>query len=113
MSSIKRATIVALATAALGSASLNAANADDYGTYVPGHCYAAVPGTDTGVVCEAHGWRIRHHFSITPRQRLAWTDYPACPTEDSVACFWDAQVQGNHHGRSFVVTRNSAVWYVK
>jgi hypothetical protein len=28
-------------------------------------------------------------------------DLPACPTEDSENCFWDAGVQGNGHGESF------------
>ncbi|MDP2047577.1 MAG: hypothetical protein Q8K33_01605 [Cypionkella sp.] len=27
---------------------------------------------------------------------------PACPTEDSTNCGWDAQAQGNHRGQSFV-----------
>ena len=26
---------------------------------------------------------------------------PACPTEDSLNCYWDASTQGNHLGRSF------------
>lgn len=28
--------------------------------------------------------------------------YPACPTEDSTHCYWDASVQGNGVGTSFV-----------
>lgn len=27
---------------------------------------------------------------------------PPCPTEDSMNCFWDATLQGNHQGQSFV-----------
>jgi hypothetical protein len=27
---------------------------------------------------------------------------PACPTEDSANCVWDARKRGNHEGRSFV-----------
>lgn len=34
-----------------------------------------------------------------------------CPTEDSVGCYWDAQVQGNGLGRSFTVTEDGAVTY--
>lgn len=26
-----------------------------------------------------------------------------CPTEDSVSCYWDAQVRGNGAGHSFMV----------
>lgn len=32
----------------------------------------------------------------TSYQRL-----PACPTEDSVSCYWDAKVRGNGLGNSF------------
>lgn len=28
---------------------------------------------------------------------------PACPTESSVNCFWDAQAQGNGLGQSFYI----------
>lgn len=33
---------------------------------------------------------------------LLFAALPACPTEDSTNCAWDAQAQGNHIGTSFV-----------
>jgi hypothetical protein len=35
---------------------------------------------------------------------------PACPTEDSGYCGWDAQHQGNHIGRSFVQVGSSTLF---
>jgi hypothetical protein len=32
----------------------------------------------------------------------ASTDLPACPTEDSVSCYWDGDTMGNGNGVSFV-----------
>lgn len=29
---------------------------------------------------------------------------PACPTEDSDNCYWDAKLMGDGNGRSFTVT---------
>lgn len=36
---------------------------------------------------------------------------PPCPTEDSVACHWDAAHQGNGLGRSFDVDAEGHVTY--
>lgn len=36
---------------------------------------------------------------------------PACQTEDSVNCHWDAKTQGNGRGRSFTVDANGTVTY--
>ena len=38
---------------------------------------------------------------------------PACPTEDSTACHWDARTQGNGLGRSFDVDASGNVTYTK
>lgn len=38
-------------------------------------------------------------------------ELPACATEDSADCFWDATVHGNGEGRSFV-DRDGHVTYV-
>lgn len=38
--------------------------------------------------------------------------YSPCAQEDSVGpCYWDATTQGNHNGRSFVVTDDGEVFY--
>lgn len=37
---------------------------------------------------------------------------PLCPTEDSTACLWDAAIQGNGEGRSFIVDANERVTYL-
>lgn len=34
-----------------------------------------------------------------------------CATEDSLGCFWDADVQGNGQGSSFVVDTDGTVYY--
>lgn len=36
---------------------------------------------------------------------------PPCPTEDSVSCVWDAQQQGNGHGRSFTTDEHGTPTY--
>lgn len=33
---------------------------------------------------------------------MVWLAVPACPTEDSNNCYWDARTQGNGQGRSFI-----------
>lgn len=33
---------------------------------------------------------------------MFWLAVPACPTEDSNNCYWDAQTQGNGRGQSFI-----------
>jgi hypothetical protein len=38
--------------------------------------------------------------------------WPPCPTEDSVACYWDAGTAGNGHGRSFVALPDGTVVYL-
>lgn len=37
---------------------------------------------------------------------------PPCPTEDSTACYWDAQQHGNGDGRSFTTDANGTRTYV-
>lgn len=38
--------------------------------------------------------------------------YHACAHEDSLGpCYWDATTQGNHKGRSFVVTDDGEVFF--
>jgi hypothetical protein len=107
--------IGAVGTLALGVSMLAMDRADAAPSYpyVAAHCPGAVPGTDAGVTCEEHGWRVREHFTITPHYRLAWTDWPLCQTEDGTRCHWDADTQGNGHGRSFVRTRYHRTWYVR
>lgn len=41
---------------------------------------------------------------------ILFTLMPACPTEDSSNCKWDAQVQGNGLGHSFVVVGNTTTF---
>lgn len=36
---------------------------------------------------------------------------PACPTEDSDGCYWDASTRGNGTGRSWVAI-DGEVWYL-
>lgn len=36
---------------------------------------------------------------------------PPCATEDSVSCDWDADTQGNGHGRSYTVDSQGNVTY--
>lgn len=37
---------------------------------------------------------------------------PACATEDSTHCYWDASVQGNGQGASFISLSEDAVLYL-
>ncbi|QFG25415.1 hypothetical protein [Actinomadura sp. WMMB 499] len=40
-------------------------------------------------------------------------DYPPCVTEDSPGpCYWDAEIQGNGEGRSFLVHADGTVQYL-
>ena len=36
---------------------------------------------------------------------------PACPTEDSNFCSWDASTHGNGQGSSFVTIFNTPIYY--
>lgn len=38
---------------------------------------------------------------------------PACPTEDSIGCYWDASTRGNGIGRSFIADQSGAIHYVR
>jgi len=35
---------------------------------------------------------------------------PACATEDSSWCVWDAQARGNGQGRSFIALEHSVIY---
>lgn len=35
-----------------------------------------------------------------------------CPTEDSIGCYWDADIRGNGEGTSFIVTDRGNVYYL-
>lgn len=37
---------------------------------------------------------------------------PACPTEDSVGCYWDASAHGNEQGSSFIAIDDETVLYL-
>jgi hypothetical protein len=37
--------------------------------------------------------------------------YAPCPTEDSSACYWDAENMGNGEGMSFIVDSDGTVHY--
>ena len=37
--------------------------------------------------------------------------FPACPTEDSVRCAWDAEAQGNGTGASFIALTETIIIY--
>lgn len=48
-----------------------------------------------------------------PADAPEYTRYPPCATEDAPGpCYWDAQVQGNGEGRSFLVHANGTVQYL-
>lgn len=34
---------------------------------------------------------------------------PACPTEDSTGCYWDASIRGNGEGHSFIALDNMVI----
>jgi len=36
---------------------------------------------------------------------------PACPTEDSDNCYWDAELMGDGTGRSFTVTNGEVTYW--
>lgn len=53
---------------------------------------------------------IAASLAVIPSATAETASYPvahwmnrACPTEDSVNCFWDAKHRGNHKGDSFYV----------
>lgn len=35
--------------------------------------------------------------------------FPACPTEDSAGCGWNAQTQGNGRGKSFIAITDTLI----
>lgn len=37
--------------------------------------------------------------------------FPACPTEDSIRCAWDAEAQGNGTGASFIALTETIIIY--
>lgn len=39
--------------------------------------------------------------------------FPACPTEDSANCFWDATTRGNGIGSSFIDIGGTIIWQEK
>lgn len=43
---------------------------------------------------------------------MAAASIPACPTEDSTGCYWDASTQGNGNGRSFVAITDDFIIYI-
>lgn len=49
--------------------------------------------------------------SSTITNEIAFADLPACATEDSTNCYWDAAVNGNGEGASFI-DRDGVVTYV-
>lgn len=49
----------------------------------------------------------------TPTERRGNpTALPACQTEDSINCVWNAESQGNGYGRSFVAHADGTVEYL-
>ena len=36
--------------------------------------------------------------------------FPACPTEDSTGCVWDAQTHGNGEGRTFLAIGETTIF---
>ncbi len=63
--------------------------------------------------CRSHGWTVRPHFTIDPHNVLRATDFRPCREEDSNGCFWNADVQGNGRGTSFVASRTGEVFWVR
>jgi hypothetical protein len=51
---------------------------------------------------------------VTPVTAPTFPDLvlPACPTEDSENCYWDATVRGNHRGESFI-NWNGVYYYAR
>jgi hypothetical protein len=59
-------------------------------------------------------WRVRygwapHWHRVWLRDGSSW-DVTRCPTEESRNCFWNARVQGNGLGRSFVNIHGHQFW---
>lgn len=50
--------------------------------------------------------------TLTAAQQTT-VELPACPTEDSVGCRWDASTQGNGMGRSFIAYADGTLEYTR
>ena len=58
--------------------------------------------------CAALVWFTAAAFDQASDPR---TGFEPCATEDSTACYWDADEQGNGVGRSFTTDANDVVTY--
>jgi hypothetical protein len=58
-----------------------------------------------GSVETARGDAPRQSAHVVHRPALPWWMTRPCPTEDSLNCFWNAQEQGNGHGKSFYIRK--------
>lgn len=53
-------------------------------------------------------------LALVGTHTTTWHDgMDACPTEDSVSCYWDADTMGNGHGRSYTVDAHGVVTYIR
>lgn len=56
----------------------------------------------------AQAHNVPMHNGVTVGSVLGSVVLPACATEDSVNCVWDAHAQGNGQGTSFVALSDGA-----
>lgn len=68
--------------------------------------------------CRSHGWTIRRHFVLGPKDFVHFVDHQPCPTEDSDGpCFWNARVRGDGGGDSFIIHGERdgihRIWWVR
>lgn len=51
-------------------------------------------------------------YTLVPEYSYGGLSIPECATEDSTNCFWNANVQGNGTGNSFIDV-NGTAYYVR
>lgn len=49
-------------------------------------------------------------YGVPSQSEVERDSLPACATEDSDNCYWDAQTMGNGQGRSFYVINGSVTY---
>jgi hypothetical protein len=57
--------------------------------------------------CRAHGWTIRRHFVLNPRNQVRWIDLPPCGVKDT-GCF---VARDNWRGVGFIVTPRERIFW--
>lgn len=82
---------------------------------IPRHPWIAEFATYARVILFALGLGLVWLILTAPDQPSEptpiWTTLPACTSEDQTSdCFWDAQTNGNHEGRSFYVLDGRTIY---